>query len=111
MKSVPTRPRFARPPSPPGRDDANCDATPHAVLNVDQHAGVEQSLRVERLFRGAQRLGEERRALPVIPGTMVAPDRMVMRDGAAVVDHGVERTRLDREPLLRKLSVFAERME
>src|SRR5436305_3965795 len=78
---------------------------------IDQHARIEQALRVERLLGGAQRLGEQRRALAVIPGPMIASDRVMMRDRAALRDHGIERRTLDTAPLLAELSRFAQRME
>ena len=34
--------------------------------------------------RGAQRLGEQRRALPVVPRAMIAPGRVMMRDSPCV---------------------------
>src|SRR5258707_1425230 len=78
---------------------------------IDQHTGIEQALRVECLLGGAQRFGEKRRTLLVIPWTMIAPDRVMMRDRAAVCDHGVERGTLDGKPLRAKLFRIAERME
>ena len=78
---------------------------------IDQHAGIEQALRIERLLGGAQRVGEQRRALAVVPRAMIAPDRMMMRDRAAVLDHGIERRALDRAPLRAELARLAERME
>ena len=71
---------------------------------VNENAWIEQALRVEGFLRGAQRLGEQRRALPVIPRTMVATDRVVMRDGPAIGNHGVERRALDCEPLRAELA-------
>ena len=73
------------------------------VSCINQHARIEQALRVERLLGGAQR-GEQRRALAVVPRAMIAPDRVVMRDGAAVLDHGVERGALDDAPLFAELA-------
>jgi len=42
---------------------------------------------------------------------MVAPDRVVVGDGAAVLDHGVKRGALDREPLRAELILLAQGME
>src|SRR5215211_7166672 len=42
---------------------------------------------------------------------MIAPDRVVVRDGAAVLDHGVKRRALDREPLRAELARLAQGME
>src|SRR3984893_11819633 len=79
--------------------------------SIDQYPRVEQTLRVEFALGRAQRRGEQRRTLAVVPRAMVAPDRMMMRDGAAAVDHRVERRRFDRAPLLDQLAVTPERME
>src|SRR2546423_2712677 len=76
-----------------------------------QQARIDQALAVEVLLGGAQRLGEQRRALLVIPRTVIAPDRMVMRDRAAVGDHGVEPRALDDAPLFAELSGLPKRME
>src|SRR5437868_2108811 len=78
---------------------------------VYENAGIEQALRVERLLGGAQRLGEQRRALLVIPRPVIAPDCVMMRDGAAVCDHGVERRALDDAPLLAELAALPQRMK
>src|SRR5215470_1988270 len=78
---------------------------------IDQYPRVEQALRVKLAFGRAQRRGKQGRALAVVPGTVVAPDRMMMGDGAAALDHRVERRRFDRLPLLDELSVTAERVE
>src|SRR5262245_59559087 len=78
---------------------------------VDENARIEQALRVERFLGGAQRLGEQRRALAVVPRAMIAPDRVVMGDRPAILDHGVERRALDREPLRAEPARLAERME
>ena len=64
---------------------------------------IEQALRVECFFRGAQRLSEQRRTLPVVPRAMIAPDRVVMRDSPTTRNHGVERSALDCEPLCAEL--------
>src|ERR1051325_2439954 len=82
-----------------------------SALRVDQYPRIEQPLRVEFARGRAQRRGEQGRALAVVPGAMVAPDRMMMRARAAAVDHRVERRRFDRRPLLDQLAVTAERME
>jgi hypothetical protein len=68
-------------------------------------------VRVERFFRGAQGFGEQRRALAVIPGTMIAPDRVVVRDVAAIIDHRVKRCALNREPLRAEPTRLAQGME
>src|SRR5258708_39206107 len=78
---------------------------------IDQHTGIEQALRVECLLGGAQRRGEQPRTLLVIPWTMIAADRVMMRDRAAVCDHGIEGGSLDGKPLRGELLWIAERME
>src|SRR5262245_24636629 len=83
----------------------------HAGSRINQHAGIEQPLRVERLLGGAQRVGEQRRALLVVPRTMIAADRVVMRDGAAVCDYRIERRALDGVPLWAEPARLAERVE
>ena len=42
---------------------------------------------------------------------MIAPDRVMVRDGSAVRNHGVERRALDGEPLRGELPGLAERMK
>jgi hypothetical protein len=61
---------------------------------VNENARIEQALRVECFLRCPQRLGEQRRALPVIPPAVIAPDRVVVRDSPAIRNHGVERRTL-----------------
>src|SRR6266700_3494630 len=78
---------------------------------IDQHTRIEQALRVECLLRRPQRFGEQRWALLVIPWPVIAADRMMMRDRAAVCHHGVERRALDGAPLRAELVRIAERME
>ena len=78
---------------------------------INENARIEQALRIEDLLRSAQRLGEQRRALPVIPRAMVATDRVVMRDGPTIRNHGVERRALDCEPLRAELARLAKRVD
>src|SRR5262249_56294926 len=65
---------------------------------VDKYARIEQALRVECSLRRAQRLGEQRWALPVVPRAMIATDRVVMRDRPTICNHGTESRALDCEP-------------
>jgi hypothetical protein len=44
---------------------------PRPPSRIDQHARIEQAVRVERALGGFERLGEQRRALAVVPGAMV----------------------------------------
>ena len=60
-------------------------------LRVDQHAGVEHTVRIELALGGAQRGCEQLRPLPVVPGPMVAADGVMMGDGAAGFDQRVAR--------------------
>jgi hypothetical protein len=78
---------------------------------VDEHTRIEQAVRVERALGGLERLGEQGRALAVVPGTVVAADCVVMGHRAAAGDHRVERRGFDRMPLLDQLPMPAGRME
>src|ERR1700674_2236676 len=84
---------------------------PSRRSGVDQHAGIEQPLRIDRLLGGPQCRGEQLRALPVVPGPMIAPDRVVVGDGAALRDDRIEGSGLDGAPLLDQAAVAAERVE
>src|SRR5262249_21941564 len=57
-------------------------ASAYRVSWVDQDAGVEHTLGVDRPLSGAQRCGKQLRPLLVVPRTMVAADGMMMGDGA-----------------------------
>src|SRR5215813_13777827 len=72
---------------------------------------MEQALRVACFLRGPQRLGGQGRALPIIPWAMIAPDRVVVGDGPAIGNNGVERRALDCKPLRGELARLAERVE
>ena len=52
------------------------------ALRVQQHAGIEDPGRVERALGRPQRRGERLRALAVVPGPVVAADRVVVGDRA-----------------------------
>src|SRR6476661_7486727 len=69
-------------------------------LGIDQYAGIEHRRGIEGGLRGPQRGGEGRRALTVIPGAVVAADRVVVRDGPPGFDHRLGGRRLDLVPLL-----------
>ena len=60
-----------------------------------------------RLERG----GEERRALAVVPGTVIAADRVVVRDRAAGGNERIRCSGLDVSPLLDERAVAAQCME
>src|SRR5581483_12433377 len=82
-----------------------------ARSGIDQHAGIEQALRIERRFRRLERRGKKRRSLAVVPGTVIAADGVVVRDCAARRDERVGGGGLDRLPLLQKRAVAAESVE
>src|SRR5262249_20286002 len=67
---------------------------------VDQHTRVQDAGRVECGFRRAQRRRERLGALAVVPGPVVAADRVVVRDRAAVAQERLARGALDLGPLL-----------
>lgn len=58
-------------------------------LPIDQQPGFEYPRRVELALRRAHRLREQLGALAVVLGAMQPPDGMMVRDGAAVFDHGI----------------------
>ena len=60
------------------------------VGGIYQYSRIEQTLRVQRRLRCREGSGEQRRALAIVPTPMVAPDRMMVRDGATIVDHGIK---------------------
>ena len=62
--------------------------------------GIEHPGRVELGLGGAQGGGERGRALAVIPGPVIAADRVVVGDRAAAVDQRLGDRRLDLVPLL-----------
>src|SRR5215469_370863 len=68
-------------------------------LRIDQDAGIEQALGVEGLLGGFERRAEERGALAIVPGAVVAADGVVMGDGAARGDDRIEARALDFLPL------------
>ena len=49
----------------------------------DQHAGIEDALRVERALGGGERGAEQGGALALIPGHVIAADGVVMQSGVA----------------------------
>src|SRR3954452_14297375 len=65
----------------------------------DQHARVEQALRVDRLLRRPQRPRERLRTLAVVPRPVVASDRVVMGDRPAGREDRLARRRLHLVPL------------
>jgi hypothetical protein len=53
---------------------------------VDQDAGIHDALGVEHAAGGSIRLGEQRRPLEVVPGTVIATDGVVVGDRSAAGD-------------------------
>src|SRR6266853_5123037 len=80
-------------------------------LRINQHAGVEHALRIEFFFCCPKRGREQRWALTIVPGPMIASDRVMMRDRATRRNQRVTGGILDRLPLLQKSAVTAERVE
>ena len=67
---------------------------------ADQHAGVEDPGRVDRVLGRPQRRGERLGALAVVPGPVVAADGVVVGDRPARGDDRLRGGRLDLVPLL-----------
>ena len=84
----------------PRRDRVPRAAAVDAASGVDQDAGIEDPGRVELGLGGAQGGGEGGRALAVVPGAVVAADRVVVGDRAAALDQRLGDGRLDLVPLL-----------
>src|SRR6202035_1159890 len=79
-----------------------------SALWIDQHAGMEQALRIDGVLCGSELGGEERRALVVVPGAVVAADGVVMGDRAAGLDQRTRGGALDRLPFLEQRAVPAQ---
>ena len=56
---------------------------------IDEDAGIQHAMRVEPLFDCFERISKKLRSLAVVPGTMIATERMVVRDCSAGIDHGI----------------------
>ena len=74
-------------------------------LGVDQHSRIEQALRIQGCLGGLKGSGEQRRALAIVPPPMVAPDRMMVGDRAAICNHSIKTGRLDGVPLRAQLAM------
>ena len=74
-------------------------------LGVDEHSRIEQALRIQGCFGSLKGAGEQRWALAIVPPPMVAPDRMMVGDRAAICDYGINTGRLDGVPLRAQLAV------
>src|SRR5215472_6317026 len=70
----------------------------------DQDTWVHDPGGVQLGLRTAQRAGEQRRHLPQIPAAVVAPDRVVMGDGAAECKDRLRGRELDLIPLFEFLA-------
>ncbi len=73
-------------------------------LGIDQHARIEQAMRIQGHLGRPEGSGKQWWALAIVPRPMVAPDRMMVSDRAAVLDHGIQAGRLDGVPLRDQLS-------
>src|SRR5258705_12783772 len=80
-------------------------------LRIDQHARIEHALRIELAFCRPKRGREQRRALTIVPGPMIASNRVMMRDRATRLNQRIAGGILDRLPLLQKSAGTAERGE
>src|SRR5258705_1082764 len=67
-----------------------------SALRIDQHSRVEHALRIEFSFYCLKRGREQRRALTVVPGPMIAANRVMMRDRTTRLDQRVAGRSLDR---------------
>src|SRR6185312_10095134 len=74
-------------------------------LGVDQHSRIEQALRIQGCFSSLKGTGEQRRALAIVPLPMVAPDRMMVGDRAAIRNHSIKTRRLNGVPLRAQLAM------
>src|SRR5262249_50340604 len=81
------------------------------TLGIDQHTGIEHRLRIKHLLRRLQRGSEERWPLLVVPRPMLAPNRVMMGDGAAGRDERVRGGLFDLLPHWDKRAVASERVE
>ena len=59
-------------------------------LGIDQHSRIEQALRIQGCLGGLKGGGEQRWALAIVPPPVVAPDRMMVGDRAAVRNHSIK---------------------
>jgi hypothetical protein len=58
-------------------------------LGIDQHARIEQAMRIQGRLGCPECSGKQWWALAIVPRPMVAPDRMMVSDRATVLDHGI----------------------
>ena len=93
--------------------DQGLEAKPTANfrLGVDQHSRIEQALRIQGCLGRPEGSGEQRRALAIVPPPVVAPDRMMVGDRAAICDHGIKTSRLDGVPLRAQLAMPPDGVE
>src|SRR6476469_6972497 len=71
-------------------------AARRSSLRIDQHAGVEHALRIEFFFCRPKRGREQRRALAIVPGSMITANRVMMGDRATRLNQRVAGRILDR---------------
>jgi hypothetical protein len=58
-------------------------------LGIDQHARIEQAMRIQGRLGRPECSGKQLWALAIVPRPMVASDRMMVSDRATVLDHGI----------------------
>ena len=68
-------------------------------LRIDQYSRIEQALWIHSCLGGPKGSGEQGRTLAIVPLPMVAADRMMVGDGATVLDHRIKTGRFDGVPL------------
>src|SRR5215471_3609559 len=56
---------------------------------VDQHSRIEQPLGIQVCLGGLKGSGEQRWALAIVPTPVVAPDRVMVSDCAAICNHRI----------------------
>src|SRR5213075_2677605 len=75
--------------SPDSSAPSRCGRISAAKSAIDENPRVQDARRVNCPLGAAQCLGERLRALPVVPRTVVAADRVVMRDRSTGLDYGI----------------------
>ena len=71
-----------------------------ARLSVNQNTRVQDMVRVQPLLDRLQCVTKQFRPLAVVPGPVVAAERMMVRDSSARVDHCFRGGSFDRPELL-----------
>ena len=68
------------------------------VFRVKQHTRIENALRINPPFGGSEHLHKQRVGFTLVTAAVIAPNRVMVRDGAATGDHGFIRSLLDVAP-------------